>query len=234
MPTARSVRPGSGTNSPDMTTGPRPWEPRILRARTLTVSLLRKQKGCHTTHGMENDSGSASDTEGNFLGISIPLPGSTHDRKALSETSWKDLLADAPVIGAPAYQGSQTITPHKKPKGGELSARHKENNKAISRMRSAVERRIAHLKHWVGGHAGPDGFGQWHDPVRIRWRRPSRTSVTCRWSNCHGKTPDARPRKLQPNRDPHLRRLEPATRPITSAPNRSTCPHCFLRNGFSE
>jgi hypothetical protein len=90
----------------------------------------------------------AADTEGGLLGISTPLCGSMHDRKAFTESGWEDVLASTPVIGDPAYQGTHAITPRKKPKGGELSTGDKANNKTISSIRSAVERCIAHLKNW--------------------------------------------------------------------------------------
>ncbi|PFG50723.1 DDE superfamily endonuclease [Amycolatopsis sulphurea] len=90
----------------------------------------------------------AADTDGHLLGISAPLPGSMHDRRAFTESGWEDLLADTPVIADPAYQGTHAITPRKKPKGGELSTSDKANNKTISSIRSAVERCIAHLKNW--------------------------------------------------------------------------------------
>ncbi|MFC5110877.1 transposase family protein [Kibdelosporangium philippinense] len=90
----------------------------------------------------------AADTEGGLLGISAPLPGSMHDRKAFAECDWEDLLAETSVIGDPAYRGTHTITPRKKPKGGELSAGDKVNNKFISSLRSVVERCIAHIKNW--------------------------------------------------------------------------------------
>jgi predicted XRE-type DNA-binding protein len=90
----------------------------------------------------------AADTEGCLLGISIPMPGSMHDRKAFAECGWEDLLAETSVIGDPAYQGTHAITPRKKPKGGELSVGDKANNKFISSLRSAVERCIAHVKNW--------------------------------------------------------------------------------------
>jgi DDE superfamily endonuclease/Helix-turn-helix of DDE superfamily endonuclease len=61
----------------------------------------------------------AADTDGGLLGISVPLPGSTHDRKAFAECGWEDLLEETPVIADPAYQGTQALTPRKKPKGGE-------------------------------------------------------------------------------------------------------------------
>jgi hypothetical protein len=90
----------------------------------------------------------AADTDGHLLGISMPLRGSMHDRRAFTECGWEDLLADTTVMGDPAYQGTHAITPRKKPRGGELSAGDKANNKTISSLRSAVERCIAHLKNW--------------------------------------------------------------------------------------
>lgn len=90
----------------------------------------------------------AADTDGDLLGISAPLPGSMHDRKAFTESNWEELLANTPVIADPAYQGTRAITPRKKPQGGELSTGDKANNRTISSLRSAVERCIAHLKNW--------------------------------------------------------------------------------------
>jgi hypothetical protein len=52
------------------------------------------------------------------------------------------------MIADPAYQGTHAITPRKKPKGGELSTRDKASNEAVSSLRSAVERCIAHVKNW--------------------------------------------------------------------------------------
>lgn len=90
----------------------------------------------------------AADTGGVLLGISVPLPGSMHDRKAFTECGWEDFFGELPVIADPAYQGTQAITPRKKPKGGELSTNDKASNKAISSLRSAIERCIAHVKNW--------------------------------------------------------------------------------------
>lgn len=90
----------------------------------------------------------AADTNGDLLGISAPLPGSMHDRKAFAECGWEDILVNTPTIADPAYQGTHAITPRKKPRGGELSVGDKENNRAISSLRSAVERCISHVKNW--------------------------------------------------------------------------------------
>lgn len=90
----------------------------------------------------------AGDTNGSLLGVSAPLPGSMHDRKAFAECDWEDLLENTPTIADPAYQGTRAITPRKKPKGGELSGNDTANNKEISSLRSAIERCIAHVKNW--------------------------------------------------------------------------------------
>lgn len=90
----------------------------------------------------------AADSDGTLLGLSTPLPGSMHDRKAFTKCDWEELLSNTPTIADPAYQGTRAITPRKKPKGGELSVNDKAANKAISSIRSAVERCIAHIKNW--------------------------------------------------------------------------------------
>lgn len=90
----------------------------------------------------------AADLSGCLLGVSAPMPGAMHDRRAFADTGWEDLFAKNDVIADPGYQGTQAITPRKKPRGGELSDNDKANNKTISAIRSAVERCIAHLKNW--------------------------------------------------------------------------------------
>ena len=51
------------------------------------------------------------------------------------------------MIGDGGYQGAGPITPHKKPPGGERTAKQKSYNYSINRLRAAVERAIAHLKN---------------------------------------------------------------------------------------
>lgn len=89
-----------------------------------------------------------SNTDGNLLAVSRPCHGSIHDRAAWTDTGWEELLADRDVIGDLGYLGTAVITPRRKPKGGELSARDKTCNREISALRSAAERAIAHLKNW--------------------------------------------------------------------------------------
>ncbi len=44
------------------------------------------------------------------------------------------------MIGDGGYQGTGPITPHKKPPGGERTAKQKSYNYSINRLRAAVER----------------------------------------------------------------------------------------------
>lgn len=90
----------------------------------------------------------AASSDGQLLAVSDPMPGSTHDRRAFAECGWEAALADCPVIADPAYQGTHTITPRKRPPRGALSENDKQCNKNISATRAAVERCIAHLKNW--------------------------------------------------------------------------------------
>lgn len=128
-----------------------------IRGRLVLVDGTDVPTGNRAGHG-DNYSGKrhragvniqvASATSGGLLGVSRPVKGSMHDRKAFTECGWEAALVDHPTIADPAYQGTSAITPRKKPRGGELSANDKANNRTISSLRSAVERCIAHLKNW--------------------------------------------------------------------------------------
>lgn len=89
-----------------------------------------------------------ADVEGGLLAVSDPTRGSIHDRRALAETGWEEILPDTSVIGDLGYRGTHVITPTRKPRGGELSDHDQQCNQEISTLRSAVERTIAHLKNW--------------------------------------------------------------------------------------
>ena len=66
---------------------------------------------------------------------------------ALAETETADIIAAAySGIGDKGYQGSDLITPFKKPQGGELLDWQKGFNVEVNRLRAPVERAIAHLK----------------------------------------------------------------------------------------
>jgi hypothetical protein len=52
--------------------------------------------------------------------ISDPLPGNTHDAKAMYETGLTELLGEDNAIGVKGYLGTGITTPFRKSAGGEL------------------------------------------------------------------------------------------------------------------
>jgi hypothetical protein len=87
--------------------------------------------------------------DGTPVYVSDPLPGHTHDRTAFEETAVAEIVCHSGGgIGDKGYQGTDLVTPRKKPKGGELSKRDKACNAEISALRAPIERVIAHFKSW--------------------------------------------------------------------------------------
>lgn len=100
----------------------------------------------------------AATLDGTLLAVSDPVAGRRHDRWALTETGWEEDLDGHCWIADPAYVGTTAITPTKRSRGHDLTDNRKDVNAAVSAMRSAVERAIAHLKNWkilATGYRGP-------------------------------------------------------------------------------
>lgn len=94
--------------------------------------------------------------------VSDPLPGRTHDRTAFDQVPVAEIVRNSGGgIGDKGYQGTDLVTPRKKPKRGELSKRDKACNAEISALRAPIERVIAHFKSWRVFHTD--------------YRRPHRT-----------------------------------------------------------
>lgn len=96
--------------------------------------------------------------------ISDPLPGSTHDAKAIHATGLSELLGDDNAIGDKGYIGTGILTPYRKPAGGELLDWQKEFNTTVNKIRYVIERSISQFKTWRCMH--------------IDYRRPARTYAT--------------------------------------------------------
>ena len=88
------------------------------------------------------------DLLGNLLHVSDPLPGNTHDAKAIESTGLAAILGAENTIGDKGYIGTGIITPHRKPAGGELVDWQKEFNTTINKIRYVIERAIANFKTW--------------------------------------------------------------------------------------
>ena len=119
--------------------------------------------GKHKTTGFNGQA--IANLPGDLLFVSEPVTGHNHDMTALAETETADIIAAAySGIGDKGYQGSDFITPFKKPQGEELLDWQKEFNAQVNKLRAPVERAIAHLKSWRILHTD--------------YRRPLRTYVT--------------------------------------------------------
>jgi hypothetical protein len=88
------------------------------------------------------------DLEGNLLHVSDPLPGKTHDAKALDELGLTEVLGPDNSLADKGFIGTGPTTPFRKPPGGELLDWQKEFNTAINKMRYVIERAIANFKTW--------------------------------------------------------------------------------------
>ena len=88
------------------------------------------------------------DLSGNLMHISDPLPGNTHDAKALRVTGLSELLDKENAIGDKGYLGTGILTPYRKPPGGELLDWQKEFNTVVNKTRYVIERAISHFKTW--------------------------------------------------------------------------------------
>jgi hypothetical protein len=85
-----------------------------------------------------------------IIGLSQPVKGKMHDKKQLEKTGWDHKLpAHINRYGDLGYQGmpdERWHVPHKKPRGQELSARQKRENRQFSKKRIVVEHSIRGMK----------------------------------------------------------------------------------------
>jgi len=79
--------------------------------------------------------------------VSPLFPGRVHDKKAYDRTR---VTAPPGVAraGDTAYKGTPLRTPHKKPRGGELTRRQKRANRRLARRRVVAEHAIGKMKIW--------------------------------------------------------------------------------------
>jgi hypothetical protein len=89
-----------------------------------------------------------TDGNGKLLAVSVPIPGRTHDKLAFDLSGFeKHLVRDGlTAIGDRGYEGSKLKTPCKWYKHKAFTLWDWAENRALSTIRNAVERAIAHLK----------------------------------------------------------------------------------------
>jgi hypothetical protein len=104
------------------------------------------------------------DLSGKLVHVSDPVPGKTHDAKAVADTGLTDILGEDNALGDKGYIGTGITTPFRKPAGGQLLDWQKEFNTTINEMRYVIERAIANFKTWRCMHTD--------------YRRPKHTYAT--------------------------------------------------------
>lgn len=89
-----------------------------------------------------------TDQKGKILDVDSGHRGPKADVRIWNETELPKEIKEKPKIGDKAYQGAAkpTLTPKKKPKGGELTQEEKESNKQLSQERIYVEHSIRKIK----------------------------------------------------------------------------------------
>jgi len=90
-----------------------------------------------------------TDQDGEIMTLEAGHRGPQADLKLYEEAPLPEPLADKPRLGDKGYYSQEhpeLTTPHKKPRGGELTAEQKAENKAIARQRIVVEHAIRRIK----------------------------------------------------------------------------------------
>lgn len=85
---------------------------------------------------------------GHLAWVGDPLPGRTHDSRAVRQSGLLDNPARPQHLGDKGYLGLDMITPIRKQPGGELLDWQKQLNTAVNQIRYQIERTIANLKTW--------------------------------------------------------------------------------------
>jgi DDE superfamily endonuclease/Helix-turn-helix of DDE superfamily endonuclease len=91
----------------------------------------------------------ATDQEGEILTLEAGHRGPQADLKLYDEAPLPEPLTDKPRMGdkgSHSQEHPELTTPHKKPRGGELTAEQKAENKEIARQRIVVEHAIRRVK----------------------------------------------------------------------------------------
>lgn len=92
-----------------------------------------------------------TDAQGEIVEIDAGHRGPKADLRIYEESGVDQRYPDAEKTADKAYQSSAhpTLhTPHKKPKGGELTPEHREENRQLAQLRIYVEHGIRRIKGW--------------------------------------------------------------------------------------
>ena len=127
-----------------------PTEPLIIDGTLLPTWSWRTRpelfSGKHHTTGVNVQV--ACDLTGRLAFVSDPMPGRTHDTKALRATGLLDHITPGQLIGDKGYIGLGMITPVRAQPHQQHTEEEKNFNKSVNTIRYKIERAIANLKTW--------------------------------------------------------------------------------------
>jgi DDE superfamily endonuclease/Helix-turn-helix of DDE superfamily endonuclease len=136
-----------------------PWTPDVVdkviidsfESPVRRPSVKERQKrvysGKKTRHTLKTQL--ATDQDGEILTLEAGHRGPQADLKLYAAAPLPEPIADKLRMGDKGYYSQEhpeLTTPHKKPRGGELTAEQKAENKAIARQRIVVEHAIRRVK----------------------------------------------------------------------------------------
>ncbi len=93
----------------------------------------------------------ATDKKGEILSIDAGHRGPKADIRLYEESGVHQQFPNADKLGDKGYQSQahpEIISPHKKPKGGELTSEQRQENRQIAQQRIYVEHGIRRIKGW--------------------------------------------------------------------------------------
>ncbi|MCD0486069.1 transposase [Streptacidiphilus sp. ASG 303] len=108
------------------------------------TSGMNSGKHLRTGHNMQL----AADLRGRLLAVGRPLPGARHDSTAYRESGLAGAIRTGIPVADLGYPGTDCRIPHRKPRHRPLTDAEQNANRHHARLRSPVERAVAHLKTW--------------------------------------------------------------------------------------
>ncbi|MCD0484998.1 transposase [Streptacidiphilus sp. ASG 303] len=90
----------------------------------------------------------AADIHGWLLAVGHPAPGARHDSTAYTDSGLAHAIRAGRCVADLGYLGTDCLIPHRKPRHRPLTDVERAANRRHARLRSPVERAVAHLKTW--------------------------------------------------------------------------------------
>lgn len=115
----------------------------LVPTRDHTIAEQSKNQRYSTSHQVVIDARTRL-----VVAVGRPLPGNRNDCKAREESGAKDAVGRTTTIADGGYPGTGPVIPHRRPRGGDLTAWQAEHNPEHKQVRARVEHVFARMKTW--------------------------------------------------------------------------------------